>query len=257
MRPQGIEHKLKNRTQSGRKSVAWLIDPDKTKDLKKLQFQLKDAVQNDLDFIFIGGSLLLNNSMDEIIQTIKFITNEIPVVIFPGNINQFSNLADGILFLSLISGRNPEYLIGQHVAIAPTLANSSLEILPTGYLLIDGGKLTSVNYISQTIPLPNSKPNLSVATAMAGLFLGLQYFFLDAGSGAKKPVNPRIIQAIKQKIPAPLIVGGGLDTLEKAKSAFKSGADLVVIGNGAEKNPGLLTEVLEYSRLFNLSLNVN
>ncbi len=257
MKPNGIETKLKALNATGRKAVAWLVDPDKVVDLGKFRSQIREAHSLNLDFFFIGGSLFLKNNLENIISVIKELTTQIPVIIFPGNVIQFSPAADGILFLSLISGRNPEYLIGQHVAIAPFLANSSLEVLPTGYLLIDGGILTSVNYISQTIPLPNSKPDLAVATAQAGHLLGLQYFYLDAGSGAKKPVQMAIIKAVKKKIPAPLIVGGGLDSLEKVKQAFQSGADMVVLGNGAEKTPGLLAEVLEYSNLFNLSLNVN
>ncbi|MDX5477281.1 MAG: tRNA-dihydrouridine synthase, partial [Cyclobacteriaceae bacterium] len=159
------------------------------------------------------------------------------------------------LFLSLISGRNPDLLIGQHVSIAPLLEKSNLEILPTGYMLVDGGHTTSVHYISQTIPLPNHHPELSVATALAGSYLGLQYFYLDAGSGAPNPVSPEIIKAVKSKVKAPLIVGGGLNSLEKIKMAYQAGADLVVIGNGAEKSPTLLSEVSAFLNTIKISAN--
>ncbi|WP_373282200.1 geranylgeranylglyceryl/heptaprenylglyceryl phosphate synthase [Belliella aquatica] len=252
-----IENKLKALLKEGKKALAWLIDPDKiVEDLSFLQ-QVKEMSQLNLDFIFIGGSLIEKNDIDRIIKLIKEVDSELPILLFPGSVVQFSNHADGILFLSLISGRNPDLLIGQHVTIAPLLAKSNLEVLPTGYMLIDGGVATSVNYISQTIPLPNNKPELAVATALAGSFLGLRYFYLDAGSGAKKPVSSAIIQNVKKAVSAPIIVGGGLDSLEKVKIAYQAGADLVVIGNGAEKNLSLLTEALEYINVLNLSLNIN
>lgn len=257
MKPRKIEERLKSLCSSRKKAVAWLIDPDKIKSKESLENQIKEAIRLDLDFFFVGGSLIQENSIDSIVILIKSLTYEIPVIIFPGNVIQFSEKADGLLFLSLISGRNPEFLIGQHVTIAPLLMNTKVEILPTGYLLVDGGTPTSVQYISQSIPLPNSKPGLSVATAYAGFLLGLQYLYIDAGSGSKNPVSPKIIRAVKKSIPTPLIVGGGLNSLSKVKEAFNAGADLVVIGNGAEKNPGFLTEVLEYLAVYNLSLNVN
>lgn len=235
-----VGEKIKSIAQSGRKGIAWLIDPD---DLdESTPGRLQEAAALDIDFIFLGGSLIQKNNIADSIRTIRKFAPGIPIVLFPGNSIQFSPEADAILFLSLISGRNPELLIGQHVNVAPLIAKSQMEVLPTGYMLIDGGEKTSVHYISQTIPLPNHHPELSVATALAGYFLGLQYFYLDAGSGAPNPVHPKIIKAVKQKVPAPLIVGGGLNTLEKVKSAFLAGADLVVIGNGAEKSINLLKE---------------
>jgi phosphoglycerol geranylgeranyltransferase len=168
MRRRIIEQRLKTLQSSGKKAVAWLIDPDKVKSRESLEIQIKEAIRLDLDFFFIGGSLIQDNTIDSIVGLIKSIHSEIPVLIFPGNAIQFSERADALLFLSLISGRNPELLIGQQVTIAPLLMNSDVEILPTGYLLIDGGVLTSVQYISQTTPLPNDKPSLSVATAFAG-----------------------------------------------------------------------------------------
>ncbi len=252
-----IEEKLQKIASQGRKAVAWLLDPDKIPDKVNFQDQVTRMTDVNLDFIFIGGSLIERNHIDFLIATIKEVNQEIPVVLFPGNVIQFSPKADGILFLSLISGRNPELLIGQHVTIAPMLDKANIEILPTGYMLVDGGVNTSVNYISQTIPLPYDKPDLALATALAGSFLGLKYFYLDAGSGAKYPVPGKIIHTIKNHIKAPVIVGGGLNTLDKVKAAYQAGADLVVIGNGAEKNLSLLTEVLDYVNVWNLSLNIN
>ncbi|MFC3976372.1 geranylgeranylglyceryl/heptaprenylglyceryl phosphate synthase [Belliella kenyensis] len=253
----GLAQKIDDFALNGKKSVAWLIDPDKIKSIDTLKLHLEHAVATGLDFIFLGGSLVSHQKQDNLIRKIKDFSPEIPVILFPGSISQFSPMADGILFLSLISGRNPDLLIGQHVVIAPILARSSVEILPTGYMLVDGGKSTSVHYISQTIPLPRDKADIAVATALAGSFLGLKYFYLDAGSGAHLPVPHEIIHSIKENINAPVFVGGGLDTLEKVKAVFESGADLVVLGNGAEKNPSLLTEVLEYVNVLNLSLNIN
>jgi len=226
---------------SGRKGLAWLIDPDDWDDA--LPAKLKEIKDLKIDFIFVGGSLIHQNNISGLIEMLRENVPLIPIVIFPGNALQFSAQADAILFLSLISGRNPDLLIGQHVAVAPLIEKSDLEVLPTGYMLIDGGKKTSVHYMSQTIPLPNHNPELSVATALAGYYLGLQYFYLDAGSGATAPVNPKIIKAIKKRLKAPLFVGGGLNTLEKAQQAYLAGADIVVIGNGAEKSICLLKEI--------------
>lgn len=238
-----VGDKLQAITKSGHKGIAWLIDPDDIQLVQNFESQIKEAEKLKIDFIFLGGSIIQQNIISEIIRQIKKSSPDIPVVLFPGNALQFSPLADGILFISLISGRNPDLLIGQHVNLAPILEKSNMEILPTGYMLIDGGQTTGVHYMSQTIPLPNHHPELSVATALAGKYLGLQYFYLDAGSGAPNPVSAEIIKAVKRKINAPLIVGGGLNSLEKVKSAFQAGADLVVIGNGVGKNSSLLQEV--------------
>lgn len=239
-----VAESLMSISKSGRKGLAWLIDPDDVDE--DLGEKLKEIQRLQIDFIFVGGSLVHQNNVNELVATIRLNTPKIPIVIFPGNILQFSPNADALLFLSLISGRNPDLLIGQHVAAAPLIAQSKIEVLPTGYMLVDGGKKTSVHYMSQTIPLPNHNPELSVATAMAGKYLGLQYFYLDAGSGASEPVNPKIIKAVKRKVDAPLLVGGGLNTLEKIQQAYLAGADIVIVGNGAEKSIGLLREVSDY-----------
>ncbi len=239
-----VGEKLRAFANSGRKGLAWLLDPDDygPKFLNSLQ-SITDA---QVDFIFLGGSLLQQNNIEEIILEIKKTVPQRPLVLFPGNASQFSSKADALLYLSLISGRNSELLIGQHVQVAPLIHSSEVEVLPTGYMLVDGGQRTAVHYISQTIPLPNHLPDLSVATALAGHYLGLQYFYLDAGSGADIPVSSDIIKAIKKEIKSPLLVGGGLNTLEKVKTAYQAGADVVVVGNGARKDDNLLNEVAAY-----------
>ncbi|WP_317048495.1 geranylgeranylglyceryl/heptaprenylglyceryl phosphate synthase [Echinicola strongylocentroti] len=184
-----IADKLRHLHRTGKKGVALLIDPEKYDGEGKLEKLVTIADEHRIDFFFLGGSLINEQNMDTIIQKIREGSSKIPVVLFPGNVIQVTDRADGILFLSLISGRNPELLIGQQVTAAPLLGRSSLEVLPTGYMLVNDGQITSASYISQTIPLPNDKPALAVATAMAGQFLGLQYFFLDAGSGASCPVG--------------------------------------------------------------------
>lgn len=250
-----VSLKLRELTDSGRKGLAWLIDPDDIHSPLLFEEQVRGAVELKIDFFFLGGSLIQQNTVGEIIRFIKRITEQIPVVIFPGNSLQFSPLADAILFLSLISGRNPDLLIGQHVSVAPILDKSQVEVLPTGYMLVDGGQTTSVHYISQTIPLPNHHPELAVATALAGHFLGLQYFYLDAGSGAPHPVSSELIKAVKKKIKSPLMVGGGLNSVEKIRTAFESGADLVVLGNGAGKNLQLVREAATYLDSFRILSN--
>ncbi|MDN3669018.1 geranylgeranylglyceryl/heptaprenylglyceryl phosphate synthase [Echinicola jeungdonensis] len=253
----GIAQRLQHLRQTGKKGLALLIDPEKSQNLDKLKNITNIAQSGGADFVFVGGSQVTEKNIDLTIETIKNECKEIPVLLFPGHVNQVSKAADGILFISLISGRNPEFLIGQHVAAAPLLAKSKLEILPTGYMLVDGGSLTSVHYLSQTVPLPNDKPTLAVATALAGSFLGLQYLFMDAGSGAKNPVSQKLIKGVKNNTHCPLIVGGGIDSVDKAKKAWSAGADLVVMGNGVEKSPDLLTGALDYLHLYNLSLHVN
>lgn|SRR5690554_765333 len=242
---------------TGKKAVALLVDPGSLRDEEQLKSLVASAVASQVDFFFVGGSLVIQGACGRCISLIKEMTGEIPIVLFPGSAIQIAENADGILLLSLISGRNPEWLIGQHVMAAPFLMRSSLEVLPTGYMLVDGGGLSSVNYVSQTIPLPNNKPDLAIATALAGILLGLQFLFLDAGSGAKNPVSPELIAGVKAQAPCPLIVGGGINSVAKAKSAWEAGADVVVLGNGVEKNPNLLIEVLASAQMYNLTLNVN
>ncbi|MCB0513515.1 MAG: geranylgeranylglyceryl/heptaprenylglyceryl phosphate synthase [Bacteroidetes bacterium] len=219
-----------------KKQIAILIDPDKV-DASSLR-KLVEATTS-ADFYFIGGSLLNEDNIEIIILELKKITQK-PIVIFPGNGFQISKKADAILLLSLISGRNPELLIGQHVQFASILKNSNLEIISTGYILVDGGKPTSVSYISNTTPIPNNKPEITAATALAGTQLGLKCIYLEAGSGAETAISEDCIKMVKTQINVPLIVGGGIKSKAQIQAAFNAGADIVVIGNALEKNIDLL-----------------
>ncbi len=232
---------------TGRKQLAVLIDPDKTEDAS-LQSLLKYSVDAGVDYFFVGGSLLINNRMDVCIKILKQ-AGDIPVVLFPGNTLQMSWKADAILFLSLISGRNAEMLIGRHVISAPYLKLSPLQVIPTGYMLIESGRPTAVSYMSNSDPIPADKDDIAMCTAMAGEMLGLKLIFMDAGSGAINPVSNQMISHVKQSIGVPLIVGGGIRTPEKAAETASAGADVIVIGNAAEKDPALIAEIASAIRI--------
>ena len=242
---------------SGKKGIAWLVDPDKISDVEQLRTDFSWISQSNLDLIFVGGSQLARNNFEAVVLVLQEISGEIPVVIFPGSQFQISKNADAILFLSLISGRNPEFLIGHQVSAAPIIHQMGLEVLSTGYLLINEQEVSSVQYISQTTPIPNSKPTLVKATVLAGQMMGMNFFFLDAGSGSKNPVSSEVIQAVKEVVSHPVIVGGGIDSLEKLKEAFLAGADLLVLGNSIEKDPDFLVEALGFKKKLNGSLHVN
>lgn len=233
---------LEHRHRAGKKSVAVLVDPDKADDVIKLKHLVHLANENCIDFFFVGGSLVTTPNISEVIQLIKEDVN-IPVVLFPGSSLQIDPSADAILFLSLISGRNPDLLIGQHVQAAPILKNNHMEVMPTGYMLISSGRTSSVAYISNTTPIPEDKYSLAACTALAGEMLGLRLIYLDAGSGAEREISPRMISAVRKAINVPMIVGGGINTPQKALSALEAGADVIVIGNALEKTPDLLTEI--------------
>lgn len=220
---------------------AVLIDPDKTNNSALEQIIILSSRSN-VDFFFVGGSLLTENNLDLCIRTIKQ-KSEIPVILFPGNNLQISKEADAILLLSLISGRNADLLIGNHVISAPYIKESKLEIIPTGYMLIDGGKPTTVSYISNTFPIPHDKEDIAACTAMAGEMLGLKTIYMDAGSGAIKPVSAKMIKKIRSSVELPIIVGGGIKTPESAVEIWNAGADIVVVGNAIEKSSELITEI--------------
>lgn len=239
-----ILESLEDRYRKGKKSIAVLVDPDKVADSGKLQHLINLASENCIDYFLVGGSLVTTTNLAEVVKQIKDNVS-IPVVLFPGNTMQVEPTADGILFLSLISGRNPELLIGQHVVAAPVIRNTKMEVLPTGYILINSGRTTSVAYISNTTPVPDDKYSLAACTAMAGEMLGLKLIYLDAGSGAEKPITPRMISAVRKSIHVPLIIGGGINTSQKAFDALEAGADMIVIGNALEKDPDLLNEISE------------
>ena len=223
----------------GKKSVGLLLDPDKAGGIS-LQRIIKTAVKSKPDYIMTGGSLTFN-SVDNLINSVRKLCS-IPVVLFPGNLLQLSHNADYILLLSLISGRNPELLIGNHVIAAPYLRDLRHKIVSTGYILISCGTRTSVEYISQTEAIPSNKPEIVVATAMAGEMLGLSMIYLEAGSGASTHIPSGIINAVRKNISVPLAVGGGIRNEKEVEAIFHAGADLIILGNGCENNPELLAE---------------
>lgn len=196
------------------------------------------------DLILVGGSLITNGFFDNCVRIIKKECS-LPVVLFPGGIMQISDAADAILFLSLISGRNSELLIGKHVQAAPQLKKSGIEVIPTGYMLIDGGRITSVSYMSNTTPLPADKPAISATTALAGEMLGLKIIYMDAGSGAINPVPAKVISAVREQVDIPIFIGGGMKTPEDVMRACNAGADVVVVGNAFEGNPELIKILAE------------
>ena len=251
-----ILQKLNERRQTGLKSFALLIDPDKIHDSGQLLKLINIAVENKVDFIFVGGSLLTGDNLHHVIQLVKQ-NSQLPVVLFPGSTMHIDVTADAVLFLSLISGRNPELLIGQQVIAAPVLKRSNLEILPTGYMLIDSDNQTTVSYMSNTTPIPADKSSVAVCTAMAGEMLGLKMIYMDAGSGARFPIHPKMIASVRKAIDVPLIIGGGINSMEKALSSLKAGADMLVVGNGIEENPNLLIEVSEAIDHLNQTLDVH
>lgn len=226
---------------NGKKSFAILIDPDK-QDKNKLRKIIKKAEESKVDYFFVGGSLLSYDSLDDCINTLKR-NSKIPIILFPGNTMQINDKAEGILFLSLISGRNPDMLIGKQVIAAPILKESSLEVISTGYMLIDSGQQTTASYISNTQPIPSNKNAVAVCTALAGEMLGLKLIFMDGGSGAKNPISEKMITSVKKAINLPLIIGGGINSAKKAIDNCKAGADIIVVGNAIEKNINLINEI--------------
>jgi len=228
-------------TKSNCTQLAVLIDPDRYQHDTLIQL-LELAKNCKVDFLFVGGSLLVEHNFEDTLRTIKK-HSSIPLILFPGSNYQVHSAADAILFLSLISGRNAEYLIGQHVVAAPLVKEAGLEVIPTGYILVDGGRVSTTSYITQTVPVPADKPEIAMATALAGEMLGLKMIYLEAGSGAKSPVSTAMIREVKNAISIPLIVGGGIRSAEQAEAISKAGADVVVVGNVLEKEPELLMEI--------------
>lgn len=220
--------------QQNKKLLAVLIDPEKVV-LENLLSFFEKIHQSIATHIFVGGSTDKNNATEKVVVAIKKATH-LPVVLFPGDVSQITHKAEGILFLSLLSGRNPEYLIEQHIKAVPFLKESHLEIIPTGYLLINGGKETAVQRVSNTKPIPQTAITTIVQTAIAGQYAGKKLIYLEAGSGAIEAVNQNIIQEVAENLSIPLIVGGGIKTQQQLNAAFKAGADLVVIGTAFEND---------------------
>ena len=236
-----IYQSLTYRKSQSKKSFAVLIDPDKVND-NSVEELIQLSLEAKVDYFLVGGSLVISSYLDECVQLIKR-SCDIPVILFPGSPSQVSKYADALLYLSLISGRNPELLIGQHVVSAPFVKKSGLEIMSTGYMVIDGGAPTTVSYISNASPLPSDKNEIAMCTAMAGEMLGMKLIYMDAGSGAKKSISESMIQKVASCIDVPLIVGGGITTAEKAYLNCKAGADVIVVGNAIEKDASLIKEI--------------
>ncbi len=236
-----IYHSLTERKRQNKKSFAVLIDPDKVND-NNLEQLISLSLEARVDYFLVGGSLVVSDYLDEAVQLIKK-NCTIPVILFPGSPSQISKYADALLYLSLISGRNPELLIGQHVISAPQVRQSGLEIMSTGYMVIDGGAPTTVSYISNASPLPADKNEIAMCTAMAGEMLGMKLIYMDAGSGAKRAITESMIEKVAACVDVPLIIGGGITDAEKAYLNCKAGADVIVVGNAIEKDPSLIKEM--------------
>ena len=237
----GIYTSLVKRKEQRKKSFAVLIDPDKVNETDMEQYIML-GVEASVDYFLVGGSLVVSSYLDECVQAIKK-NCDIPVILFPGSPSQVSPFADALLYLSLISGRNAELLIGQHVVSAPLVKKSGLEIMSTGYMVVDGGAPTTVSYISNAAPLPADKNEIAMCTAMAGEMLGMKLIYMDAGSGARQAITETMISKVASCISVPLIVGGGITTAEKAYLNCKAGADLIVVGNAIEKDASLIKEI--------------
>jgi len=236
-----IYQSIAEKKRQGKKSFAVLIDPDKVN--KPMLDELTGlCVKGKVDYLLVGGSLVISNHLDECVQHIKQ-NCSIPVILFPGSPTQISKYADALLYLSLISGRNPELLIGQHVVSAPFVKQTGLEIMPTGYIVVDGGAPTTVSYISNALPIPSDKNEIAMCTAMAGEMLGMKLIYMDSGSGAKRPIAETMIEAVAKNISCPLIIGGGIKDAEKAYLNCKAGADVIVVGNAIEKDASLIKEM--------------
>lgn len=238
---QSIYLSLVQKKARGQKSFAVLVDPDKvsTNDVQEL---VSLCVQSKVDYLLVGGSLVVSHELHQLVLEIRKLCS-IPVILFPGSPSQLTPAADALLYLSLISGRNAELLIGQHVISAPLVRKSGLEIISTGYMVIDGGAPTTVSYISNAVPIPADKNEIAICTAMAGEMLGMKLIYMDAGSGAKRAISEEMIAAVARHIEVPLVVGGGISTPEKAYLDCKAGADLIVIGNAIEKDISLIAEM--------------
>ena len=236
-----VYQSLLEKKRQEKKALSILIDPDNVS-TSALQQVVELAIEAKTDYFFVGGSLVISDNLSACVLQIKALCS-IPILLFPGSPSQITRHADALLYLSLISGRNPELLIGQHVISAPFIKKSGLEIISTGYMVIDGGAPTTVSYISNATPIPADKADIALCTAMAGEMLGFKLIYMDAGSGAKKPISEAMIATVSKNIEVPLIVGGGIRDAEKAYLNCKAGADVIVIGNAIEKDLSLIKEI--------------
>ena len=249
MNNKNIYQSILNNANNGIKMFGVLIDPDK-QNVKSLIETIKLCNETKVDFFFVGGSIITHGDMQKTTRLIKENSTK-PIIIFPGNPDQISDYADAILFLSLISGRNPEFLIGHQVTAAPLIKKTTLEVIPTGYLLVDCGTTTTAIYVSDTNPIPHDNAEIAANTALAGEYLGLKLTYIDGGSGAKKCISTAMVTKTKNTLNGPLIIGGGIRTPQAAQEIYKAGADIIIVGNGAEQNRNLITEIAEMKETFN------
>lgn len=239
--PENIYRKIYERTGQ----IALLIDPEKALDPKELAELVKKAEFAGIHYFFVGGSTVLRSDVERVVTALKKSSN-IPVVLFPGASHQLSQDADALLFLNLISGRNPDFLIGHHVQCAEEVDAMDIEVIPTSYILIDGGKMSSVAYISQTTPIPRDQANIILKTALAGQLMGQRLTYLDAGSGALEPVSENVIQFLRSRLKTPIIVGGGIQRTETMEQLAAAGANILVIGNKIEENIDFLLDIKSF-----------
>jgi putative glycerol-1-phosphate prenyltransferase len=225
--------------------IAVLIDPEETNSKEKLQLIVEKAEFAKVDYFFIGGSTVTRKDFQQTTSILKPLT-DIPLVIFPGDHQQLSNDADALLYLSLLSGRNPEYLIGQHVKSAQEVIQLDLEVIPTAYILIDGGNQSTVAYVSQTTPIPRDNSSIALNTAIAGALQGNQVVYFDAGSGAKQPVDHHLIELLNKQLKTITIVGGGIRTVEQIEALKNAGTNVIVIGNKIEEDIDFLLDIQNY-----------
>ncbi|MBS2210553.1 geranylgeranylglyceryl/heptaprenylglyceryl phosphate synthase [Carboxylicivirga mesophila] len=243
-----IYKQLEEKYDKGKKQLAFLIDPDKFS-FDKMAALNEILASSKPDLLLVGGSLISNDTSAFVKELKKHVSQ--PVVLYPGSSIQLCSEVDAVLFLSLISGRNPEFLISHHVAAAPHIKANDIEAIPTGYMLIDGGSNTSVQYISQTLPIPSEKLDIAVATALAGQYLGMKMIYMDAGSGAVQPISQAIINAVQAAVDIPLMIGGGIRSVDDLSRAYEAGADLVVVGNVLEQDLSLLNDFHKVVERFN------
>lgn len=232
-----------NKIGSAKGQIAVLVDPDKF-ELKQAELFIQAVKRAEVDYIFIGGSTVDKETFRKVVRVFKANTT-IPIIGFPGDVHQFDDGLDALLYLSLLSGRNPEYLIGQHIHTAKEIASAKFESIPTAYLLIDGESKSAVAYVSQTSPIPQDQYNIIERTALAGKLQGKQVLYLDAGSGATKSVEPEIIRKLNA-VDLPLIVGGGIRSIEQIEAYQEAGAHVIVIGNEIERNIDFLLDIKNY-----------
>lgn len=250
MKNNNIYNTILNNTANNKKMFGVLIDPDKQNvaELIKTIHVCNDA---NVDYFFVGGSIITKGDMNKTTRLIKENSSK-PIIIFPGGPDQISTYADAILFLSLISGRNPDFLIGHQITAAPIIKKTDLEVIPTGYLLVDCGTITTAIYVSDTNPIPHENADIAATTALAGQYLGLKLTYIDGGSGAKKCISTEMIKKTKENLNTPLIIGGGIRTTDAAKKIYAAGADLIIVGNGAEENRSLITEIADLKTQINM-----